>query len=258
MRSTITAAWLAAFALLGPPLALADDDAGIELAGPNGLSAWAAPTEEWQVVGSVEIDPKNPRLLASSPGDGLIVNGPAGKTRNLVSKESFGDVEARIEFLIPRGSNSGVKFMGLYEIQIADSAGKKSPTASDCGGIYPRAELGPPYRYIDAGFPPKLNAARPAGEWQTLDVTFLAPRFDAQGKKTADARFARVSLNGQVIHQDLPIRYPTGHAWHDKEVPTGPLLLQADHGPVAFRSVTVKRLKDDAKAGRDEGRRQGR
>ena len=144
--------------------------------------------------------------------------------------------------MISKGSNSGVKLNGLYEIQILDSHGKtKELTGDDCGGIYPRAEEKPKYHHIDKGVPPRVNAAKPAGEWQTLDITFRAPRFDADGKKTADARFVKVVLNGQVIHEDVAVHYPTGSAWRlAKEIPRGPLLLQADHGPVAFRNVRVR------------------
>jgi hypothetical protein len=149
--------------------------------------------------------------------------------------------------MIPKSSNSGVKLQGLYEIQIYDSHGVKKPKASDCGGIYPRAEMEPVYHHIDAGVPPRVNAARPAGEWQTLDITFRAPRFDAAGKKVANARFVRVVLNGQVVHDDVELRTPTGNNWRTKEVARGPLLLQADHGPVAFRNVRVRPLKENAR-----------
>ena len=138
--------------------------------------------------------------------------------------------------------------MGLYEIQIYDSYGKKGPlTGSDCGGIYPRAELGPPYRYLDEGTPPRTNAARKPGEWQTIDITFQAPRFDPQGKKkSANARFVKVVLNGQLIHENVEVPYPTGWFWRQsKEVARGPLLLQGDHGPVAFRQVRIRPLPVD-------------
>jgi hypothetical protein len=135
--------------------------------------------------------------------------------------------------------------MGLYEIQILDSWGVKAPTASDCGGIYPRAELEPRYRHIDKGVPPRTNAARRPGEWQMLDVTFYAPRFDAGGKKTANARFVKVLFNDQVIHENVELASPTGHAWREQEIPRGPLLLQADHGPVAFRNVRVRAIQSN-------------
>ena len=69
---------------------------------------------------------------------------------------------------------------------------------------------------------------------------------DDQGRKIANARFEKVVLNGMVIHEDVELPYPTGHAWRRKEKPLGPLLLQADHGPVAFRNVRIRRLEATA------------
>ena len=217
----------------------AGDEQWIDLSG-GGLEAWAGSTGDWFVAGSAAMNPQDPKVLATKPGKGVLVNGPTGRTRNLVSKQKYGDIEAHLEFLIPQRSNSGVKFEGLYEIQIYDSYGVQQPKAMDCGGIYPRAELKPKYHYLDDGVPPRVNAARPAGDWQTLDVVFQAPRFDAAGKKVANARFVKVVLNGQIIHENVEVKTPTGHAWRDREIPTGPLLLQADHGPVAFRNVRVR------------------
>jgi hypothetical protein len=233
--------FLVAFALSAP----AAEDGWIDLSG-KGLAGWKTPTADWQVAGEVAVDPNNPRRLVSRAGTGILVNGPRGRTRNLLSKQKFGDVEVHLEFFIPKGSNSGVKLEGLYEIQICDSWGLKTPKGSDCGGIYPRAELKPRYHYLDKGVPPRTNACRPPGQWQTLDAVFRAPRFDAEGKKTASARFVKVVLNGKLIHENVEVKTPTGHAWHQKEIPTGPLLLQADHGPVAFRNVRVRPLEDKA------------
>ena len=144
-------------------------------------------------------------------------------------------------------SNSGAKLMGLYEIQILDSFGKKKLSGDDCGGVYPRAEEEPRYHHIDDGVPPRVNACKPAGEWQTLDITFRAPRFQA-GKKVANARFVKVVLNGKVVHENVDLEYPTGAAWRQKkEVAEGPLLLQGDHGPVAFRNVRIRPLPPDDK-----------
>jgi hypothetical protein len=211
------------------------------------LDLWKGPTGAWQVAGDAELHGDNPRLLNPKAGSGVLVNGPRGNAPDLVSKQPFGDVHVHVEFLIPRKSNSGVKLMGLYEIQIYDSYGVKKPTSSDCGGIYPRAELEPVYHHIDKGTPPRVNAAKAPGEWQTLDISFRAPRFDEKGKKNANAVFAKVVLNGQTIHENVQVATPTGHAWHDPEVATGPLLLQGDHGPVAFRNVRVRPLTEGAK-----------
>ncbi len=235
----------AAFLVLGitSPVLIAADGGWIDLIGENELSAWQGESGGWLIAGGAAVDPENARALVAEPGHGVLISCLSGlaEFRNLTSKRDFGDQEVHVEFLVPQRSNAGVKIHGLYEIQIADSFGKPSPTASDCGGIYPRAELTPRYHTIDEGVPPRVNAAKPAGEWQTLDIVFKAPRFDAEGNKTENARFVKVVLNGQVIHDDVELRWPTGHAWRkEKEVARGPLFLQGDHGPVAYRNVRVK------------------
>jgi Domain of Unknown Function (DUF1080) len=218
----------------------ADESGWVDLVGEHGLDAWRKPTGDWIACGDAEPQPEHPKLLAAKSGSGSLVNGKTGKTPNLLSKQNFGDLEAHFEFLVPKGSNSGVKFEGFYEIQIVDSFGVAKPTASDCGGIYPRAEMLPRYHHIDEGTPPRVNAARPPGEWQSLDVTFRAPRFGRDGKKVANARFDKVVLNGQVIHENVEVKSPTGHVWREPEVAEGPILLQGDHGPVAFRNIRVR------------------
>jgi hypothetical protein len=224
-----------------PGAAGAGDEGWIDLIGEHSLIAWRKPTDDWLVAGDARPDPQNPKRLLAGPGSGVLVNGRTGRTRNLLSEPEFGDLEAHFEFLIPKGSNSGIKLETLYEIQIADSFGVARPTASHNGGIYLRAELLTRYHHIDQGFPPRVNASRPAGQWQTLDVIFRAPRFDAAGKKVKNARFEKVVLNGQVIHQDVELKTPTGHIWRFEEMARGPILLQADHGPVAFRNIRVRR-----------------
>jgi hypothetical protein len=236
---------LAASAAIVLPALAGDDHDWVALTGERPLDAWRTPTAAWYEAGDAKPDPKDPKKLVPLEGSSVIVNGKNGRTRNLLSKGEFGDLEAHFEFMVPKGSNSGIKLQGLYEIQIFDSHGVATPTASHCGGVYPRAELFPKYHYLDEGVPPRVNAAKPFGQWQTLDVVFRAPRFDADGKKSADARLVKVALNGQVIHEDVALKTPTGHAWHNKEVARGPLLLQADHGPVAFRNIRVRPLDEN-------------
>jgi hypothetical protein len=215
-----------------------DDANWVEL---TGIDAWKSPVEGWSTVGSAGLDPKNPKALAVESGTGVIYNGPSGRAKNLISKESFGDVELHIEFNVPKGSNSGVKFQAVYEVQIFDSYGVKTLKGSDCGGVYPRSEEKPKYHHIDDGHAPLVNASKAPGEWQTLDITFLAPRFDASGQKIDSARITAL-LNGKKVQDNLEVTTPTGAAWHDKEKPTGPILLQADHGPVAFRNIKARPL----------------
>jgi hypothetical protein len=144
--------------------------------------------------------------------------------------------------MVPRGSNSGVYFMGRYEIQILDSWGKKQPTFSDCGGIYQRwDDKRTPKGY--EGRPPRVNASLPPGQWQTFDVIFRAPRFDKTGKKIANARFVKVIHNGILVHRNAEVTGPTRAGTYRDEKPRGPLMLQGDHGPVAYRNIWIVPLK---------------
>jgi len=192
---------------------------GWSLKQPRDRSKWT--------VGAVQVDPQNPEGLIVSfalqrPGE-LVNLEP--RSVDIFSVAKFGDCSIELEFMIPKGSNSGVYVMGEYEIQIIDSFGKKDLGWSDLGAIYEAAA-------------PKVNAAKAPGEWQTLAIDFQAPRFE-NGAKTASARFAKVTLNGQVIHENVEMKGPTPGGLTGKEAPEGPLMLQGDHGPVAFRNIKI-------------------
>jgi hypothetical protein len=150
-------------------------------------------------------------------------------------------VEVHVEFCIPKHSNSGVYLMGRYEVQIYDSFGvvKDEYPGLECGGIYPRwigdKNVG--------GSSPRVNVSKAPGEWQSFDITFRAPRFGPDGKKTGNARFVKVLHNGKLIHENLEVDGPTRATLWEDEKPTGPLRLQGDHGPVAYRDVQVRELK---------------
>jgi len=199
----------------------------------------------WHAVQAVTLDPANPRKLTIEAGKGVWTNAPKGTAQDLYTTREYGDVAVEIEFLIPQRSNSGIKLMGLYEVQITDSHGRTKMTGSECGGIYPRAELLPKYRHLDEGIAPKSNACGKPGEWQKLELAFRAAKHEGEGKdrkKIANARFDRVVLNGTVIHGNLEVSSPTGHNWTKVEPAKGPLMLQLDHGPVAVRKFMARDL----------------
>lgn len=218
----------------------ADQPDWIDLNVGKSLDAFRGKPQCWYFAESVTVHEKNPKQLYGVKGEGILINGEKGRCPDLYTKQEFGDVEVHLEFMMPKGSNSGLKFHGVYEIQLCDSFGKKTVSGDDCGGIYPRAELKPKYHHIDKGIAPKVNACKAPGEWQTLEAVFLAPRFDTNGKKTANARIVKATLNGQLIHENQELETPTGNNWQKPEKPTGPLMLQGDHGPVAFRNVRVR------------------
>lgn len=207
----------------------------------NDLSAWREPLGQWQVAGEVKPGGDDGRLLVSEPGQGVIVNGPTGRTGNLLSKQEHGDVQLHVEFTVPKGSNSGVYLQARYEIQVFDSFGVEHPKYSDCGGIYQRWRDGQGFE----GHAPRVNASLAPGQWQTFDILFRAPRFDATGAKKENARFVKVVYNGKVIHENVELTGPTRAATYGDEKPAGPLMLQGDHGPVAYRNLTIKPLRLD-------------
>lgn len=211
------------------------------------LSAFREPTGTWYPAGDAISDPQNEALLASLPGVEVLINGKDGRTNHLVTKEEWGDVEAHIEFMVPKGSNSGVYFQGRYEIQVLDSWGVAEPKHSDCGGIYQRWHEEPGIPDDQRGYegkPPRMNASRPPGVWQSFDVIFKAPRFDAEGKKIANAQFVRVVHNGIVVHENQELTGPTRASLFNDEAPKGPIMLQGDHGPVAYRNFWVRPLTE--------------
>jgi hypothetical protein len=209
---------------------------------------WMPIDSRWIFTDEVKLAPdakgRADRALKATKKDGgtTWVNGEKGRLPNLITKEEFGDCEIHVEFLVAKGSNAGVKFHEVYEIAIHDSYGKEEVTGSDNGGIYPRADL-VNGGYLDKGIPPKVNASKAPGEWQTLTAIWKSPRVDAQGEKTASAVLVKATLNGEVIHENVEVKTPTGGNWMKKETPTGSLMLQCDHGPTAWRNVKIRPAK---------------
>lgn len=229
---------VAAFAGLATGLMVTTAPA--EDARPLVLENFREPHGDWQPADDAKLQPDDEKLLAGvGEGPGTILNGPTGKTGNLITLEEYGDVHLTVDFLVARGSNSGVYLMGRYEVQVYDSHGKEDPQHSDAGGIYQRWKDEMGYE----GRSPLVNAAKPAGEWQTFDIIFRAPRFNEAGEKTANAVFELVKFNGQLVHENAELTGPTRASTWGDEKPTGPIMFQGDHGPVAFRNLRVRPLE---------------
>ena len=227
------------------------------------LSGWTfrnpAAKKVWIVCDSVRLDPSDSaRLVPSGKGgssDAVMLCGEDGRGSDIMTVESFSDYQLHLEFDVPKGSNSGVYNRGLFEIQVFDSFGKPELSFHDCGALYERAF-------------PRENLSKPAGQWQSFDITL-------KGKKLS------LTWNGQAVYQDQDVRYgetdrdaferlnrensgkpealrvklredngryigyfgegATRSGLDGPDRP-GPILLQGDHGPVAYRNIRIRPL----------------
>ena len=213
-------------AILCPSLLLAGET--VELLNGKDLTGWHAkgdPQNSKWVVGTAALSTDDPRHLKVTPGGKELINAGAHGL-DFYSEAKFGDARIELEVMVPKGSNSGIYVMGEYEIQVLDSFGREKMGGGDMGAIYGAA-------------PPRVNASKAPGQWQKYVIDYCAPKFNAQGKKTVNARIVKVTLNGQVIHEDIELRGATPGGVSGKEAPTGPLMLQGNHGEVAFRNIKI-------------------
>ncbi len=161
------------------------------------------------------------------------------------TKRAFGDIQLHAEFRTPavvkgngqdRG-NSGVFFMGLYELQILDSTNNPTYVNGQSGSVYKEHA-------------PLVDASRGPGEWQVYDAIFIAPRFSADGKLLSPARITAFQ-NGVLVQFNVALTGPTpnGPTYNLPKLPPYeahaaklPLLLQDHRTPVSFRNIWVREL----------------
>ena len=110
--------------------------APLDLFATGDLSQCREPLGDWVMAGDASLDPDDEKRLVWTDGDAIGINGPKGKTVDLHTKAEHGDVQLHVEFMVSKGSNSGVYLMSRYEIQVLDSWGKTELKYGDCGGLY--------------------------------------------------------------------------------------------------------------------------
>ncbi|MCF3651743.1 3-keto-disaccharide hydrolase [Synoicihabitans lomoniglobus] len=162
-----------------------------------------------------------------------------GRTGNIRTKQAFGDIQLHLEWRAPehptengqKRGNSGVFFMGRYEVQILDSYQNETYVHGGAASVYKQ-------------YAPLANATRPPGEWQVYDLVFEAPRFSPGGALITPALIT-VFHNGVLTQHAVPLAGPTenrGLPAYQYHVPRLPLVLQDHHDPVAFRNIWVREL----------------
>lgn len=217
----------------------------------------------WVVCDDVMLDPSDPtRLLPVGEGgnpNAVLLCGQDGRGSDLMTVDHFTDYELHLEFTVPKGSNSGVYNRGLFEIQIFDSYGVDKLAAHDCGTLYERAL-------------PPVNASRPHGQWQSYDIKMQGKKLslvwngveiykdhDVRYGETDEAAFHRLNEESKSLPPKLRVKleardgsfvgyFGEGGTRSSLEGPDrpGPILLQGDHGPVAYRHLRIRELPKSA------------
>ena len=163
------------------------------------------------------------KKLGFSVVDGTLSNNPIQPEHgehisygNLRTIKEFTDFNLKLEVNVPKGNNSGVFLRGIYEIQVVDSYGQ-ALDPHNMGALYSRIT-------------PSEAAEKPAGEWQTMDITLVD-------------RHVTVILNGKTIIDNQAVDGPTGGAMSSDVFAPGPIYLQGDHSKVAYRNIVLKPVK---------------
>lgn len=180
--------------------------------------------------------------VQGGPAKWIAANGAltvAPGTGDIRTVEKFGDVQLHIEWRTPQlppekkgqdRGNSGVFLQEIYEVQILDTLENRTYSNGQAGSIYKQ--------HI-----PLVNAARPAGDWQTYDIVFIAPRFEEDGALRSPARVT-VFLNGVLIQHDVELKGGTAYIGEPKYEPhgDGSIRLQDHSHVVSFRNIWVRKL----------------
>jgi len=195
---------------LGVAVAVAEDkfepgEGWIPLFNGKDLTGWKTrgPNTSWEVQDGVLANLREK-------------NGEKRRGVDIYTEKKFLDFKLHIEFKVPKGGNSGVYLRGRKEVQVHDSYGVAKPGSGHCGGIYSVAA-------------PLVNACKPAGEWNTFDITCV-------GNKIT------VYLNGKLIQDNVEVNRPTGGSMGGQLGTPGPIMLQGNHSTVWYRNIWIKPL----------------
>ena len=179
--------------------------------------------------------------------DGTLQVIPQKPASGIHTKQAFGDVQLHLEFRSPsevegegqgRG-NSGIFFMGKYELQILDSYQNDTYVNGQLGSVYKQ-------------YPPLVNPARKPGEWQSYDIIFIAPRFNEDGSLRSPARMTAL-LNGVLVQYDSELKGHTtwrGAPEYESHPAKLPIALQDHQDFVSYRNIWIRELDGDGIANR--------
>jgi hypothetical protein len=179
----------------------------------------------------------NPSGWKIEDGTMVCVPGSGG----IYTKRKFNDFQLHVEWRTPspaRGTNqdrgnSGVYLQALYEVQVLDNYNNRTYRNGQAGSIYKQ-------------YAPLVNVCRKPGEWQTYDIIFTAPRFEADSTAYFTPPRVTVLQNGVLIQNNVSLSGPTLYEgipeYSVKKHGAGPLMLQDHDHPVAYRNIWIREL----------------
>ena len=214
-----------------PPARETGDEGWLRLTKGEPLDAWTA--RGWRTADATP-DPVRPRTFLLEEGRELVNSGV--EPTDLAGRYALGSGRYHVEFMLPEGGRSAVYVQGRYGIELADpDVGPGRPPLADTErtGALMAAGSSPARA-------PALESYRGPGQWHSLDFRFDAPRFDAAGRKSANAGLRKVMIDDILLHDEAELDGVSPGAIAPSEAALGPLVIAGTRGLVAIRSISVR------------------
>ena len=228
--------------LIFPNIALAQSsDTLPTLFSLEDLSEFKNAPRNWHLAGDIYYHLNNEKTSKEEKGKGIIINhSKGGDNGDLLTNFEHGDIDLEFDFMLPKGSTTGVYLQSRYGIRLNDSWSNAGSIVQASGAIYL------PYKdnkQLAQVIPPRMNVCKAPGLWQNLKVSFQAPKFDNTGKKVSNAKFNKVVYNGVVIHANIDLQGVNAQRMPGDETPLAPLMFSGN-SDIAIRNIRYKMFAD--------------
>ncbi len=210
-----------------PPARESGEEGWLRLTYGDATDAWLF--SGWELV-EAKLDPADPTRFTTTKGDSHLTNTAGDFPSNYVSRAQFADARIVLDFTLPEGGSADLFVMGCYAIRLSDSEAAPTLTAEHCGAVVGGEGF--------ESHAPEFHAYRGAGQRHTIEIDFEAPRFDASGSKTANARFVRIKIDDVLLQENVEMPGPSAGAL-TQEASAGAFVI-APNGPIAIGNVRVR------------------
>lgn len=221
-----------------PPARESSDQGWLRLTYGDAFQLWR--NDGWKLV-DVDLDAADATRLATREGVNALVSplATAGATPTYAGRLPFGDMRVRFEFLLPQDGRATLRLMERYDLLLAATPDERATSVESCGAIPPSPGF--------EGRAPINPCFRAPGQWHQMDLTFRAPRFDAAGRKTSNARIVKATVDDVLLHDEAEFPGPSAGAPGD-EVAEAPFSFRVVQGQLAIGNVRAKPTEPEADA----------